>query len=85
MGIHRENGGYSASVEGFLVVSNARICLAKTNGSTLTLAEPCELLPGTSASLLVIVDGEKDSRQITLPDGAIHGQTVVRYEVEAPF
>jgi len=85
MGIHRENGGYSASVEGFLVVSNARIRLAKTNSSTVTLAEPCEFPPGTSASLLVIVDGQQDSRQIMLPDGAIHGQKVVRYEVEAPF
>jgi hypothetical protein len=85
MGIQRDNGGYSATIEGFLVIRDARIRLAKTNGSTFTLAEPCELSPGTSASLLVIVDGQSDSRQIKLPDGAVHGQMVVRYEVEAPF
>ena len=85
MGIHHEDG-YSADVEGFLVVRDGpRIRLAKTNGSTLTLAESCELAPGTLGDLLVIVDGEKSSRLVVLPDGISIGQSQVRYTVAAPF
>ena len=84
MGIHREHG-YSASVEGFFVLQGTRIRLAKTNGCTFVLAERCELAPGTTGELLIIVDGQEDSKMVTLPEGAISGQTLVRYEVAAPF
>ncbi len=85
MGVHHENG-YSADVEGFLVVRGGpRIRLAKTNGDTLTLAESCELAPGTLGELLVIVDGKKNSRLVVLPRGVSMGQSLVRYTVAAPF
>jgi hypothetical protein len=85
MGIQYERG-YSAEVEGFFVHrSGARIRLAKTNGSSITLAETYELAPGTVGELLVIVDGQSDSRQVLLPDGVAKGQTVVSYSVAAPF
>ncbi len=84
MGIHRENG-YSACIEGFLLVAGARYRLAKTNGIDFVLAEPCELAPGTNGELLIIVDGDCDSKQITLPDGVLRGQTRVRYEGAVPF
>lgn len=85
MGVYHENG-YSADVEGFLVVRGGpRVRLAKTNGATFTLAEPCELSPGTLGELVVIVDGKKSSRLVTLPGGVSFGQTLVRYAVAAPF
>ena len=84
MGIER-NDGYSATVEGFFVVRGNRIRLAKTNGCTFAFAEPCELSPGTIGELLVIVDGSEQRRTVTLPDGVVQGQLIVRYEVSAPF
>jgi hypothetical protein len=84
MGIQRENG-YSASVEGFFVLNGNRLRLAKTNGRAFVLAEPSEFAPGTAGELLVIVDGQEDSRRVMLPDGAVSGQTLVNYTVVAPF
>ena len=84
MGIQHEHG-YSAEVEGFLVIGGERVRLAKTNAHALVLAEPCELPPGAVGELLVIVDGKPDSRLITLPGGVCKGQTLVNYQVAAPF
>ena len=78
MGIHRENG-YSASVEGFLIVGTVRYRLAKTNTATLLLIDACELAPQTQAELLIIVDGVEDCQSIVLPDGVALGQSVVPY------
>src|SRR5437763_1575369 len=66
--------GYSAHVEGFFVTADFRIRLAKTNGRTFVVAEPCELAPGTLGELLVIVDGDRHSRLVTLPQGVAKGQ-----------
>jgi hypothetical protein len=84
MGMQRENG-YSATVEGFFVLNGKRLRVAKTNGRTLVLAEPSEFAPGTAGELLIIVDGHEDSRRVMLPDGAVGGQTLINYEVVAPF
>jgi dTDP-4-dehydrorhamnose 3,5-epimerase-like enzyme len=84
MGMHRENG-YSATVEGFFVLNGERIRLAKTNGRTFVVAEPCELTAGTTGQLVVIVDGEQNSKLVTLPDGVVRGQTLVHYTIAAPF
>ena len=85
MGIARENG-YSASVEGFLVVAGCRYRVAKTNATHLVLVEPsCQLGPGTEAELLIIVDGDTDSTRITLPTGIAPGQQRVPYEELVPF
>lgn len=84
MGVFRD-GGYSASVEGYFVVNGEQIPLAKTNGRTFVFAKPCELAPGTAGELLVIVDGERDSRRVVLPHGAAAGQINIPFVVEAPF
>jgi len=84
MGVYHEDG-YSAAVEGFLVVHGARIRLAKTNGETFTLAESCELAPGTTGELLIVVDGKISARLVTLPGGVSEGQALVSYTVAAPF
>ncbi len=84
MGTHREDGGYSASVDGFLVIEGQRIRLAKTNGYSFVLAEPCELAPDTEGDMQIIVDGAADSTRIALPQGTRAGQTVVEYKVVAP-
>ena len=84
MGAHHEDG-YSADVEGLLVVNGRRTRLAKTNGNTFALAESCELAPGTVGDLLTIVDGKESSRLVRLPAGISRGQTMVVYTVSAPF
>jgi hypothetical protein len=84
MGIHHEDG-YSASVEGFFVIEQQRIRLAKTNGCTFVVAQPCQVPAGTEGEMLVIVDGNEHSRRVRLPDGIIAGQTLVKYEVSVPF
>jgi hypothetical protein len=85
MGIHRENGGYSASVEGLLIVGSDILRLAKTNGRTLVLAEPRELAPKTCGELRITVDGEVHSRRVVLPSGSTAEQTLIEYDVIAPF
>jgi hypothetical protein len=85
MGIRRADGGYSANVEGFLVIRGERVRIAKTNCTAFSLAEPCELAPGTTATLLVIVDGKEDTKLVELPQGVSSGQTIVNYKVLAPF
>ncbi len=77
--------GYSASVEGFLVVRGQRYRLAKTNNLSFTLADDCELPPGSEGELIVTVDGNSFSRTISLPCGIVLGQTTVDYTVAAPF
>ncbi len=77
--------GYSADVEGYLVVDGQRIVLGKTNSRQLFLAEPCELPPGTEGELLIIIDGNASSRLVTLPSGVVQGQIAVEYTVAAPF
>lgn len=59
--------------------------MAKTNGVTFVLAEPCELPPATEGELVIVVDGVSDSKRIVLPYGVALGQTSVRYDVVAPF
>jgi hypothetical protein len=84
MGIHHSDG-YSADVEGFFIVGELRIRLAKTNGSAFFLAESCELPPGTEGDLLVIIDGKSTSRHVEITDGIVPGQTLVRYQTAVPF
>jgi hypothetical protein len=81
MGIERKDGGYSATVEGFLVVNGYRVRLAKTNARAVTFAESCQPLPpGTSGELLIIVDGNESRTQVTLPEGVVPGQALAAYE-----
>ena len=84
MGVFRETG-YSASVRAFFAFNGERIPLAKTNGSEFVLSKPHELSPGTSGDLIVILDGQSESRRVNLPDGVARGEVVVQYVVEAPF
>jgi len=84
MGIHHKDG-YSADVEGFFVADGNRVRLAKSNGCTFVLAELCELPPDIEGDLLVIVDGKKNSRRVVLRKGVAKGETIVEYDVVAPF
>ena len=84
MGWSHEDG-YSAEVEGFLVVGEQRIRVAKTNERRIVLAEPCELDAGTQADLLVLVDGNEYSQRVALLSAVAIGQTSVDYRVLAPF
>ncbi len=86
MGIARTNG-YSATVEGYLIVGDGRYRLAKTNGVRLVLSQPCadEFPPGTDGELVIIVDGDRGSKRITLPDGVVCGEHQARYEAFVPF
>lgn len=84
MGTYHKDG-YSAHVEGFFVVRDRRLRVAKSNGSRFVLVEPCELPSGTEGELLVIVDGNKMSRRVMLPDGVAKGEVSANYQVVAPF
>jgi hypothetical protein len=84
MGIHHKHG-YSADVKGFFVCEHARIRLAKTNGCTFVVADPCELSPGTEGDLVIVVDGNTSSRRVVIDDGIMLGQKMVGYRVAAPF
>jgi hypothetical protein len=84
MGMHHADG-YSATVQGFLVVDGRRIRVAKTNEALITLADRCELPPGTEGELIVTVDGNSFSQTIRLPSGMSLDQSTTDYTVAAPF
>jgi hypothetical protein len=84
MGTHHADG-YSANVSGCLVVGERRIRVAKTNEALITLAERCELPPGTEGQLIVTVDGDAFSQMIRLPSGITIAQSTTDYTVAAPF
>ncbi len=84
MGVHHEDG-YSATVEGYFVVGNERFRLAKTNGSTFVLAEPCAVAPATQGELVITIDENEQRCSIEVPDGVVDGQIVVPYKVTVPF
>jgi hypothetical protein len=77
--------GYSASVEGCLIVGDQRFRLAKSNDRSFALAESCELPPGAEGELIVTIDGNSISRLVVLPNGVVLGQVTVDYTVAAPF
>ncbi|HEV7222094.1 MAG TPA: hypothetical protein VGN42_05290 [Pirellulales bacterium] len=81
----RHESGYSADVEAFFVTAGKRIRVAKTSHVELSIAESCELPPGTEGDLLIIVEGNARSQRVLLPEGVEPGQTRVKYEVAAPF
>ena len=76
---------YSARIEGFLVARGQRFRVAKSNDQTVTLAEACELPPGTECDIVVIIDGNRSSLRVILPDGIAQGKSTVSYKVVAPF
>ncbi len=84
MGTHHKDG-YSAEVQGFFVVGQDHLRLAKTNGRAFVLAESRRLLAGTEGDLLVIVDGVKSSRRVAVVEDVPLGQSTVKYAVTAPF
>lgn len=84
MGI-RWSDGYSAYVESYLVVGKNQYALAKTNGVTLTLAEDCELDPGSIVEMRISVDGQTATKIVCLPKGVRLGERRVPYSVAAPF
>ena len=84
MGTHHKDG-YSAEVQGFFVVGQDHLRLAKTNGCAFALAESRQLLAGTEGDLLVIVDGVKSSRRVAVVEDVPLGQSTVKYAVTAPF
>jgi len=77
--------GYSAHVEGHLIVRGKRYRVAKTNDRTFVLADPCELEPGAEGEIVVTIDGEAFSRLIVLPGGVTSSEPFVPYRVAAPF
>ncbi len=81
MGIDRGDG-YSATVEAYIAVNGLQIPRAKTDGESFYLAEPSEVtvLPGTELDLIIIVDGDVDSRPIVLTEGITPGQSRVHYK-----
>lgn len=76
---------YSATVVSYLIVCDVRYRLAKTNGSSLTLDEDCELDPGTVAEMAITVDGDTEIQTVELPEGARRGQRKITYRRVAPF
>jgi hypothetical protein len=84
MGIQHSDG-YSANIEAFLVVGERRISVAKTGHDSVVLIEPCDLTPGTTGELEIIVDGDRASQAVVLDEGAVSDRRKVSYSVAEPF
>jgi hypothetical protein len=82
---NQRQNAYSAMVRAYLRVGSDTFGVAKINGKQLTLAEPCELSPGSQGQLVVIVDDHQSARTVVLPDGVDQGQREAHYSVVAPF
>jgi hypothetical protein len=62
-----------------------KIRVAKTNCVTRTIADSCELAPGTECDLVNYIDGRMESLLVRLDEGVTLGQRDVYYSVVAPF
>lgn len=71
--------GYSAQVDGFLIVGGERYRIAKSNHLFVHLAEPAAKdIPGGRAVLEITIDGNVDSQPVAI-GYTIAGHTVVEY------
>ena len=77
--------GYSAQVSANLRIGDTALTVAKTNGATMSLAEPSTIeVPEYSRAVLTItVDGDDSAREVILVEGVKVGQELVRYATEA--
>lgn len=73
---------YSATVQGCFVVGDQSYRIAKSNGCTFTLAEPCELAPGTVGELRVTIDGRRHTRWVRVE--SVDGQAVLYCAAGSP-
>ena len=61
--------GYSADVEIYLHVGDAKYRVAQVGGYSLKMRDMCSVPPSTPAELVTIVDGRKTVRSVLLYEG----------------
>lgn len=76
---------YSAQVSAYLQVGETILTVAKTNGATLSLAEPSTISAEewSKATLAIVTDGDADVKEVILVEGLAVGQQKIRYVAEA--
>jgi len=67
---HRWKDGYSAAVEVYLEADGQRYNVERVGDNTIVIRDECELQPHTSATLVIIVDGQPQRQRIFLHHGA---------------
>jgi len=58
--------GYSSEVEIYLLIGGARYDVAQIGGGSLILRGSPTISAGTSATLVILVDGEEERQEIML-------------------
>jgi hypothetical protein len=71
--------GYSAEVEIYLLIDGKRREVAQVAGDALVLRDEHPIPPGTSATLVIKVDGHEEREEIFLRDGAENNEQLVPF------
>lgn len=61
--------GYSADVEIYLHIGDAKYRVAQVGGYSLKMRDMCTVPPSTAADLITIVDGRQTVRSVLLHEG----------------
>jgi hypothetical protein len=71
--------GYSAHVDAYLIIDGKRYDIAQVGAGALILRKPETISAGTQAKLVVSIDGNEDTEEVCLGEGASVSQAVVPY------
>jgi hypothetical protein len=66
----RWKDGYSAAVEVYLEADGQRYNVERVGDNNIVIRDACELQPQTSATLVIVVDGQPRRQRIFLHQGA---------------
>jgi len=86
MGTRWGSGGYSSDVEIYLCANGERLRVAQVGPSRLLLRDRRNIFPGTSAVILICIDGMEEEHHVMLDEGCVAESDVVNFtEGLVPF
>jgi len=71
--------GYSAHVEIYLLIDGKRHDVAQIGGGELILRNHVDIEPGTTATLVIVIDGNEERETIVLTAGSAKIEEPVPY------
>ena len=79
-----EATSYSPNILIYLEIGKEKIRLADVFHETATLYKPAEVSPGTSASLILSIDGKIERHQIVLDEGITKENELISFSYSHP-
>jgi hypothetical protein len=86
MGTRWADGGYSSDVEIYLCAGGERLRVAQVGPSQLLLRDRRDICPGTSAIILICIDGQEEEHHVILDEGCVVASDIVHFSEDlVPF